>query len=109
MKAASSIAWLLCGISLATGSAFAVDGDVALLRKGQDTELPPAVFPHWTHRIRYTCSACHPDPFTMQAGSSTITMEAIAGGEFCGRCHNGTTTWGVAIETCNRCHTGISR
>lgn len=62
----------------------------------------PAVFPHWVHRIRYACSACHPNLFEMRAGSNSYSMDAMRAGEGCGRCHNGQDTFST-LE-CARCH-----
>jgi c(7)-type cytochrome triheme protein len=64
--------------------------------------LPPSIFPHWSHRIRYKCSACHPEPFAMEAGAVEVTMDEIQTGRQCGACHDGTTAFGVM--ECNRCH-----
>lgn len=85
----------------------AVMGDVVIPRRGStNTGVRPAVFPHWIHRIRYRCYACHPAICTMKAGADEITMGAILEGRYCGKCHNGKIAWAVGIETCNRCHTG---
>lgn len=100
-------ALLGCGVALASllvGAALAVDGDVVFKRKDSEGGTPAAVFPHWIHRIRYKCYACHPDLFAMKAGSAPVTMEAMQEGKFCGACHNGKIAWGVAFDTCNRCH-----
>lgn len=83
---------------------WAAEGDVILKRDEKEAALPRAVFPHWIHRIRYRCYACHPDPFDMQGAAPPITMDAIMAGRFCGACHNGATAWPVDAETCNRCH-----
>lgn len=86
------------------GAALAVDGDVTLRREGGEGPIAAAVFPHWIHRIRYRCYACHPAPFEMKAGANRISMDAIQAGKFCGTCHNGKIAWEVSFETCNRCH-----
>lgn len=86
-------------------SGWAVEGDIVFQRKGGEGGVPPAVFPHWIHRIRYKCYACHPALFEMRAGANPITKDAIREGKFCGACHNGKIAWGVSFETCNRCHT----
>lgn len=93
---------LLAG--LLVGAALAVEGDVVLKREGGEGGIPLAVFPHWFHRIRYKCYACHPALFEMKAGANKVTMDAIGKGKFCGACHNGKIAWGVSFETCNRCH-----
>jgi c(7)-type cytochrome triheme protein len=78
---------------------------VIFKRDGQESgELPPAVFPHWVHRSRYTCYACHPAPFEMKAGMTKLTMDDIMAGKFCATCHDGKAAWAVNFETCNRCH-----
>lgn len=101
-------------VAVMVGSApsrgWAVDGDVTIPRKGVSAEdaakgsTPLAVFPHWIHRIRFKCYACHPAVFEMKAGSNPITMDAITEGQFCGTCHNGKIAWSVGFDTCNRCH-----
>ncbi len=101
------IAWILLGsllASLVVTSSLAVEGDVVLKRQGEGTSLPPAVFPHWFHRIRFKCYACHPAIFELKAGANAITMDDIREGKFCGACHNGKTAWEVSFDTCNRCH-----
>jgi c(7)-type cytochrome triheme protein len=85
-------------------SGLAVDGDIVFGRQAQPGGTPPATFPHWVHRIRFKCYACHPAIFEMKAGANKITMDAIQAGKFCGACHNGTTAWEVSFDTCNRCH-----
>lgn len=101
-----SLKLLLIGLSLgvAAGTAIAVEGDVVFKRKGGEGGTPPAVFPHWIHRIRYKCYTCHPALFEMKAGANTVTMDEIMASKFCGACHNGEIAWGVAFDTCSRCH-----
>jgi len=96
----------LMGIGLFCASVvWAAEGDVVLKRQGsEDSGVPPTVFPHWVHRIRYTCYACHPGLFEMAANSHPMTMDEIMAGKFCGVCHNGKVAWAVSAETCNRCH-----
>ena len=96
----------LVGTVLAPPPGLAVEGDIAFQRKAVEGDTPPAVFPHWFHRIRFKCYACHPGLFEMKAGSNPVTMDAIAAGKFCGACHNGRTAWAPSFETCNRCHVG---
>lgn len=62
-----------------------------------------SIFPHWVHRLRFTCSACHPALFPMARKMET-TMDQILAGEGCGSCHNGRVAFPVTPETCNRCH-----
>lgn len=91
---------------LLVGAALAAEGDITFKREGGAGGVPAAVFPHWFHRIRYKCYACHPALFEMKAGANKISMEAIQGGKFCGACHNGKIAWGMTFESCNRCHVG---
>jgi c(7)-type cytochrome triheme protein len=82
----------------------AVEGDVVFDREGEESSTPPAVFPHWSHRIRYKCYACHSTLFEMKRGANPTSMEAIAEGRSCGACHNDKIAWGVSFNTCTRCH-----
>ena len=66
--------------------------------------LARAVFPHWLHRIRFRCTACHMELFEPRAGANRVTMQAIAEGKACGRCHDGTTAFPATVGTCQRCH-----
>ena len=70
-----------------------------------EESLPPAVFPHWVHRIRFTCKACHTELFEPEAGANAITMQDISAGKACGTCHNGTVAFDAGFGTCQRCHT----
>lgn len=103
---------LMLGLSLLTGFifaggadwAFGVYGDTVYERKGGADGLAPAFFPHWVHRIRFSCSACHPGIFKAERGSNPVNMEMIQGGESCGVCHNGSVSWDIRFETCSKCH-----
>lgn len=80
-------------------------GDVLLNNRAQQAGMPPVVFPHWFHRIRYRCKVCHSElGFEMRAGANAVTMNEIVQGKFCGACHNGQIAW--ATENCGLCHTG---
>ena len=67
-------------------------------------QLPPAVFPHWVHRIRYQCKVCHVDLFEPRAGANQILMQDIADGRACGTCHNDKIAFRPTIGNCDRCH-----
>lgn len=103
----SLVAGAFLSILCAT-TALAVLGDIPFERKGQSAEdaveIPPAVFPHWFHRIRFRCYVCHPDVFVMKRGANSITMDDIRAGKFCGQCHNGGVAWGLSFEVCALCH-----
>ncbi len=72
------------------------------------SELPPATFPHWAHRIRYKCNVCHLElGFSLFTGGTLITRGDNLAGRYCGRCHNGETSFTVKTtgeRTCERCH-----
>lgn len=34
-------------------------GDVILNQSSELEGMPPVVFPHWFHRIRFRCKVCH--------------------------------------------------
>ena len=80
-------------------------GDVVINNYSDEAGMPPPVFPHWFHRIRFQCNVCHADlGFEFKAGGNDITMLKIFDGEFCGACHNGEIAW--SVENCTLCHTG---
>ena len=108
-RIATSIALCLAGLlALAAGAATKpVVGDIRFERKTKgDEDFPPAVFPHWVHRVNFKCYVCHTKSvgFEMKAGSAAITMDLIEAGKSCGTCHNGKRAFGVSFETCVRCH-----
>lgn len=72
--------------------------DVVFRVKG---DLPDVVYPHYGHTLWLDCKNCHPGIFVMRAGANHVTMEAIAKGEFCGRCHGRVA---FSLSDCNRCH-----
>ncbi|MFI5398474.1 MAG: cytochrome c3 family protein [Candidatus Binatia bacterium] len=76
-------------------------GDVVYSHQGGTDKLDPAYFPHWVHRIKYKCYACHDALFPLRRGANP-TMATMAKGESCGACHNGKVAFGV--DTCQRCH-----
>jgi len=98
---------LLISMTLTPGVVHAVFGDITLQRAAGDAsaaDTPPAVFPHWKHRIHYKCYVCHNAIFEMKAGANKISMKAIADGKYCGACHNGKQAWAVGFDSCNKCH-----
>jgi c(7)-type cytochrome triheme protein len=87
----------------APAPAHAEYGDVVINKRSDAGGVRPVVFPHWFHRIRFSCKACHADlGFQFRAGGNDINMVKIIDGQFCGACHNGEIAW--AIENCNLCH-----
>jgi c(7)-type cytochrome triheme protein len=92
-------------VACGAGAMAEAPGDIEFEREGEAAgPVPPAVFTHWRHRIRYRCYVCHPRIFNMEAGSNKITMKSIGKGEWCGVCHNGKTAFKVDFKNCARCH-----
>lgn len=88
-----------------TAPAHAEYGDVVINNYSDAAGIRPVVFPHWFHRIRFTCKVCHADlGFKLKAGANDINMAKIIEGQFCGSCHNGEISW--SIENCDLCHSG---
>jgi c(7)-type cytochrome triheme protein len=94
--------WLVSG---ASADEAGEPGDIKFVRQsaGMD-DVPPATFPHWIHRMSYTCYACHDTTFTMMVGANVVTMDLIQNGQSCGMCHDGKTAFVSNLTTCNRCH-----
>lgn len=88
-----------------TISASAEWGDIIMdstLSSMQKANQKPVLFLHWFHRIRYKCKTCHEGLFKSEKGTNGITMETIAKGNFCGKCHNGIIAF--SANECERCH-----
>ena len=81
-------------------------GDITLNHYAEKAGMPPVIFPHWFHRIRFKCKVCHPNIFEMKQGANDINMTKIVKGDFCGKCHNGRIAWPPIY--CDRCHSGKS-
>jgi c(7)-type cytochrome triheme protein len=83
-------------------------GNVVMRRKTVKAGMAAVVFPHWSHRARYTCRVCHLDlGFSMRSGDTGITREQYLAGKYCGACHDGKTAFSVRSgdsSQCARCH-----
>ena len=82
-----------------------VYGDIVMtetLEGMKEGEVEAVVFPHWFHRIRFRCKACHEDTFKTDKGTNNNDMDAISAGESCGVCHDGSVAWDP-LE-CDSCH-----
>lgn len=80
-------------------------GTLRLRRVDGDTLDPPrAVFPHWVHRARFVCTACHDQLFDLKAGRAAVTMDLISQGKACGVCHDGKRAFAPDFGACERCH-----
>lgn len=80
-------------------------GDLTMTRSDSvqsSSAFPPAQFPHWVHRIRYRCTACHTSLFDTRAGSAILTMAELGDGKACGACHDGRSAF--TLVACDRCH-----
>jgi c(7)-type cytochrome triheme protein len=74
--------------------------------------IVPAVFDHWTHRVRYTCRVCHVDVgFAMLANQTGVKEADNRKGFYCGACHDGKLAFGPKKNgtadddpSCIRCH-----
>ena len=73
-QAKKSIFWLVLAIFLSAilvPVAISAPGDLIIPRKGEDTDskyTPESIFPHWIHRVRYRCDACHDSLFGLDGG-----------------------------------------
>lgn len=92
---------MLCALLFILPAAADELGDIRFDRSGAVGEFAPAHFPHWVHRLRYKCYACHDGLFSMQREAAP-TMAAMAKGQSCGACHNGKVAF--AVDMCQRCH-----
>jgi predicted CXXCH cytochrome family protein len=63
-------------------------------------------FGHQSHKLKGTCTDCHPKLFTMKKGATSkvdLTMGAMRKGKTCGACHNGKKAFSVS-GSCAKCH-----
>jgi c(7)-type cytochrome triheme protein len=105
LAALASIAAALILAAIDMREAHAEFGDVVMNQYSDTAGMRPVVFPHWFHRVRYSCKACHGDlGIQYKAGGNGIMMLKIIDGLYCGACHNGTVAW--SVEQCDLCHSG---
>lgn len=80
--------------------ALSAEKDFSITSKS--TWMPNIVFSHKKHVIWNGCEVCHPDIFpSVRKGALKYTMLEIAGGKYCGVCHNRVA---FPLNDCNRCH-----
>ena len=102
--------WCICcaavaSVLLPAHEARAEFGDIVMNNTSEASNIEPVVFPHWFHRIRYTCKACHADlGIKFKTGVNQINMVKIMDGQYCGACHDGNIAW--STESCDLCHNG---
>jgi len=105
MMSALGLILAALGGLIPTSDAIAEYGDVVLNNTSKTASMSPVIFPHWVHRMNYSCRACHESlGFKMKVGTSGITMQKIFAGEYCAVCHNGKTAF--ATSQCQLCHSG---
>ena len=96
---------LLLSLAMVMPMAHGEYADVVINNRAEQEGMRPVIFPHWFHRLRFTCNVCHPEIFRMKAGGNDIKMDDLIEGRFCGKCHNGEIAWN--IDNCHRCHSGL--
>lgn len=107
MKIKSFLLWTFIGSCLivSPGVVLAEYGDIIMngtAAEMKKSNIEEVVFPHWFHRIRFKCKACHEHIYLMKAGANETNMNKILAGESCGTCHNDEVAWGA--DYCDRCH-----
>ncbi len=81
-------------------------GNIIINRNSTRSGLPPVVFSHWKHRIKYTCRVCHTElDFNMKANTTLIREVENRKGKYCGACHNGKKAFKLN-GNCDKCHSG---
>jgi c(7)-type cytochrome triheme protein len=63
--------------------------------------LPQIIFSHKKHATWNGCELCHPEVFTVKAGSTKYTMQDIFAEKYCGLCHGSVA---FPASDCQRCH-----
>lgn len=82
-------------------------GNILINRISKKNDVKPVYFPHWSHRIKFTCRVCHFElDFAFDVNKTEITEEDNRNGIFCGTCHNGKVAFAHTKENCAKCHTG---
>ena len=97
---------VVAALALGGGEARAEYGDIVMNQYSDAAGIRPVVFPHWFHRVRFSCKACHSDlGIKFKTGGNEMTMVKVMDGLYCGACHNGKMAW--TVENCDLCHTGV--
>ena len=82
-------------------------GSILINRLSEKQGVKPVFFPHWSHRLRYSCRVCHFElDFAFDINKTEITEEENRNGVYCGTCHDGKVAFAHTKENCDRCHTG---
>lgn len=81
-------------------------GNILIDRTSSANNVKAVVFPHWIHRIKYTCRVCHFEiGFNMEKNTTETSCSQNKEGQFCGTCHNGKISFAFLEENCAKCHT----
>lgn len=64
--------------------------------------MAPVLFSHKAHTMWLACKNCHPAIFPKQKGSTTMQMNDILNGQYCGLCHGKIAF--APTKNCMRCH-----
>jgi len=79
--------------------------DAKILFETMSDFMDNVVFPHEPHTWWLKCEACHDSVggpiFEPMAGANKVRMAEMAGGKWCGRCHNKVA---FPLADCKRCH-----
>ncbi|MBE9549516.1 MAG: hypothetical protein IMF09_08945 [Proteobacteria bacterium] len=103
-----TITLFICLLLVPVAIAAPAPGDLVIPRvEGAEMGVditPASIFPHWVHRARYRCDACHDDLFKMKLGETEISKALMKQELSCAVCHNGKVAFDIGLNTCNRCH-----
>ncbi|MDW7645267.1 MAG: cytochrome c3 family protein [Desulfuromonadales bacterium] len=82
-------------------------GNVLISRISVENKIKPVLFPHWSHRARFSCRVCHFElDFAFATNKTEITEAENRNGLYCGSCHDGERAFGHTEGNCERCHSG---
>ena len=80
--------------------------DMNILFETKSDFMDNVIFPHFIHTWWLKCEVCHASVggpiFEPVAGGNDVKMIEMAGGKWCGRCHNKIA---FPLADCKRCHT----
>jgi c(7)-type cytochrome triheme protein len=92
---------LLLVAAVAVAAAYPATLRVPRREAGRAPAVPEALFSHRTHGA-IGCFGCHPSTFPQAPVG--FTHDDMKKGLFCGRCHDGRTSFAIAGTACVRCH-----
>jgi c(7)-type cytochrome triheme protein len=98
---AAVLAFAACLSPVVLAAAFPAVLRIPRRSSGAPVVPPRALFSHRTHGS-FGCYACHPAVFPQ--ASFGFTHAEMREGRFCGRCHDGGTSFAIEGAACARCH-----